>query len=37
MSRIESDQIARLSAVLAIDLQSEDSRPLTNFPPDPHG
>ena len=31
MSRIESDQIARLSAVLAIELQPEDSRPLANF------
>ena len=35
MSRIESDQIARLSAVLAIELQSEDSRPLADFPLDP--
>ena len=35
MSGIESAQIARLSAVLAIELQSEDSRPLADFALDP--
>jgi hypothetical protein len=35
MSRIESEQIARLSAALAIELQSENPRPHADLRTDP--
>jgi hypothetical protein len=36
MSRMESDQIARLSAVLASELESEDPGPLADLQSDPN-